>query len=99
MAGHLRTPLLLLAALALTLAVSPGTSRRNAKSLLLGGVFDADVNEDDVQQALNFALSEYNKASNDAYHSRAIRVVRARKQVRPPRVVSQPGYGGGAALI
>ena len=95
MAGHLRTPLLLLAALALTLAVSPGTSRRNAKSLLLGGVFDADVNEDDVQEALNFALSEYNKASNDAYHSRAIRVVRARKQVRPPGLCHSRAMGAG----
>ncbi|XP_040493821.1 cystatin-C isoform X2 [Ursus maritimus] len=87
MAGPLRTPLLLLAALALTLAlavaVSPGTSRRNAKSSLVGGALDADVNEEGVQQALNFALSEYNKASNDAYHSRAIRVVRARKQPAP----------------
>ncbi|XP_045632736.1 cystatin-C-like [Ursus americanus] len=79
MAGPLRTPLLLLAALAV--AVSPGTSRRNAKSSLVGGELDADVNEEGVQQALNFALSEYNKASNDAYHSRAIRVVSARKQV------------------
>ena len=85
MAGPLRTPLLLLAALALTLAlalaVSPGTSRRSAKSSFVGGTSDADVNEEGVQQALNFALSEYNKASNDAYHSRAMRVVRARKQV------------------
>ncbi|XP_025732762.1 cystatin-C [Callorhinus ursinus] len=85
MAGPLRTPLLLLASLALTLAlavaVNPGTSPRNAKSTLVGGALDADVNEEGVQQALNFALSEYNKASNDAYHSRAMRVVRARKQV------------------
>ncbi|XP_035946856.1 cystatin-C isoform X2 [Halichoerus grypus] len=84
MAGPLRTPLLLLAALALTLAlavaVSPETNRRNPKSALVGGASDADVNEEGVQQALNFALSEYNKASNDAYHSRAMRVVRARKQ-------------------
>ncbi|KAF3824594.1 cystatin-C [Mirounga angustirostris] len=85
MAGRRRTPLLLLAALALTLAlalaVSPETNRRTPKSTLVGGVLDADVNEEGVQQALNFALSEYNKASNDAYHSRAMRVVRARKQV------------------
>ncbi|XP_045837738.1 cystatin-C [Meles meles] len=85
MAGHLRTPLLLMAALALTLAVSvavgPGASRKSSKSPMVGGLSDADVNEEGVQQALNFALSEYNKASNDAYHSRAMRVVRARKQV------------------
>ncbi|VCX42534.1 unnamed protein product, partial [Gulo gulo] len=83
MAGHLRTPLLLLAALALTLAVAagPGASRKTGKSPLVGGLSDADASEEGVQQALNFALSEYNKASNDAYHSRAMRVVRARKQV------------------
>lgn len=101
MAGPLRTPLLLLAALALTLAlavaVSPETNRRNPKSALVGGALDADVNEEGVQQALNFALSEYNKASNDAYHSRAMRVVRARKQVRPPGG-REPGCGCGAAL-
>lgn len=99
MAGPLRTPLLLLAAVALTLAlavaVSPGTSRRNAKSSLVGGALDADVNEEGVQQALNFALSEYNKASNDAYHSRAIRVVRARKQVRPPGLCHSRAMGAG----
>lgn len=93
MAGPLRTPLLLLAALAV--AVSPGTSRRNAKSSLVGGALDADVNEEGVQQALNFALSEYNKASNDAYHSRAIRVVRARKQVRPPGLCHSRAMGAG----
>ncbi|XP_004754149.1 cystatin-C [Mustela nigripes] len=85
MAGHLRTPLLLLAALALTLALAvdlgPRASRKNGKSPMVGGLLDADVNEEGVQQALNFALSEYNKASNDAYHSRAMRVVRVRKQV------------------
>lgn len=83
MTGTLRIPLLLLAALALTLALamSPGTGRRNSKSPMVGAPLDADVNEEGVQQALNFALSEYNKASNDAYHSRAMRVVRARKQV------------------
>ncbi|XP_032727942.1 cystatin-C-like [Lontra canadensis] len=85
MAGHLRTPLLLLAALALTqalaVALGPGASRKNGKSPMVGGLLDADVNEEGVQQALNFALSEYNKESNDAYHSRAMRVVRVRKQV------------------
>lgn len=101
MAGHLRTPLLLLAALALTLALAvdlgPRASRKNGKSPMVGGLLDADVNEEGVQQALNFALSEYNKASNDAYHSRAMRVVRVRKQVRTPGC-GGPGCGGGAAL-
>uniref|UniRef100_A0A8C3WW79 Cystatin C n=1 Tax=Catagonus wagneri TaxID=51154 RepID=A0A8C3WW79_9CETA len=82
MAGSPRTPLLLLAALvlALALAVSP-VAGQGHKNRLLGGLIDADVNEEGVQQALSFALSEYNKASNDVYHSRVLRVVRARKQV------------------
>lgn len=85
MARSLRSALLLMAtlALALVLAVSPAASANPGKTRLVGGLEDADVNEEGVQQALNFALSEYNKASNDAFHSRAMRVVRARKQVRP----------------
>ncbi|XP_039706836.1 cystatin-C-like [Pteropus medius] len=83
MARSLRIALLLMATLvlALALAVSPAASAYQGKTRLVGGLEDADVNEEGVQQALNFALSEYNKASNDAFHSRAIRVVRARKQV------------------
>lgn len=85
MARSPRIALLLMAtlALALAVAVSPAASANPSKSRLLGGLEDADVNEEGVQQALSFALSEYNKASNDAFHSRAMRVVRARKQVRP----------------
>lgn len=84
MAGSLRAPLLLVAALALaiTLAVSPVAGQRPNRPRLLGGLWDADVNEEGVQQALSFAMSEYNKASNDAFHSRAVQVVRAQKQVR-----------------
>nr|KAF6422037.1 cystatin C [Rousettus aegyptiacus] len=83
MARSPRIALLLMAtlALALAVAVSPAASANPSKSRLLGGLEDADVNEEGVQQALSFALSEYNKASNDAFHSRAMRVVRARKQV------------------
>ncbi|XP_054443395.1 cystatin-C-like [Pteronotus mesoamericanus] len=79
MAGFLRAPLLLLTALAL--AVSSAASASPNKPLMPGGLAEADVNEEGVQQALNFALSEYNKESNDAFHSRAMRVMRARKQV------------------
>ncbi|KAI5929884.1 Cystatin-C [Manis javanica] len=77
----LRAPLLLLAALALALAVSPAAGSKLGRSQLVGGLMDADVREAGVQQALNYALSEYNQASNDAYHSRVLRVLRARKQV------------------
>ncbi|XP_066092254.1 cystatin-C-like [Saccopteryx bilineata] len=83
MAGVLRAPLLLLAALALALAlaVSPAAGANPRRGPLVGGLTEADVEEEGVQQALKFALSEYNKASNDAFHSRAMRVVRARKQI------------------
>ncbi|XP_046536038.1 cystatin-C [Equus quagga] len=76
-----RAPLLLLAALALGLAASPAAAASAGKRQLVGGISEADISEQGVQQALDFALSEYNKASNDAFHSRALRVVRARKQV------------------
>ncbi|XP_037006715.1 cystatin-C [Artibeus jamaicensis] len=81
MAGFLRSPLLLLAALVLALTVSSAAGASPSRPVATGGLAEADINEEGVQQALNFALNEYNKASNDAFHSRALRVVRARKQV------------------
>ncbi|XP_048204654.1 cystatin-C-like [Perognathus longimembris pacificus] len=82
MSWSLRLPLLLLAAVAVALAVRPeaglGASQPRMK---LGGIEEADVNEQGVRKALSFALSEYNKASNDAFHSRVVQVVRARKQI------------------
>ena len=85
MVGSPRAPLLLLAALivSLALALSPAAAQGPRKGRLLGGLMEADVNEEGVQEALSFAVSEFNKRSNDAYQSRAMRVVRARKQVRP----------------
>lgn len=85
MVGSPRAPLLLLAALivSLALALSPVAAQGPRKGRLLGGLMEADVNEEGVQEALSFAVSEFNKRSNDAYQSRAMRVVRARKQVRP----------------
>lgn len=67
----------LVAVLSPSLAAEPGKRPR-----LLGGLEEANVLEEGVQRALNFALSEYNKASNDRFHSRARQVLRARKQVR-----------------
>uniref|UniRef100_A0A8C2R6R4 Cystatin domain-containing protein n=1 Tax=Capra hircus TaxID=9925 RepID=A0A8C2R6R4_CAPHI len=83
MVGSPRAPLLLLAALivSLALALSPAAAQGPRKGRLLGGLMEADVNEEGVQEALSFAVSEFNKRSNDAYQSRAMRVVRARKQV------------------
>uniref|UniRef100_A0A8C8S714 Egg-white cystatin n=1 Tax=Pelusios castaneus TaxID=367368 RepID=A0A8C8S714_9SAUR len=73
-------PWLLLAALALAagaaLALEGDRPRR-----LLGAPMEAEANEEGVQRALRFAMSEYNKASNDKYRSRAAELVRARKQI------------------
>ncbi|XP_074143818.1 cystatin-like [Sminthopsis crassicaudata] len=48
---------------------------------LLGGLSEANVNDESVKRALNFALSEYNRASNDKYGSRVFRVIEAKKQL------------------
>ncbi|KAL1786112.1 cystatin C [Sigmodon hispidus] len=76
MASPLSAPLLLLAFLVVTSAATTKQGQR-----LLGGLQEANVQEEGVQRAVDFAISEYNKGSNDAYHSRAIQVVRARKQI------------------
>uniref|UniRef100_A0A8C8Z3Y5 Cystatin domain-containing protein n=1 Tax=Prolemur simus TaxID=1328070 RepID=A0A8C8Z3Y5_PROSS len=80
MASPLRAPLLLLAILAVTLAAT--LAKTVAKgSKLLGGIEEADVNDEEVQQALDFAISKYNEEINDLYYSRVQQVVRARQQV------------------
>lgn len=71
-------PLLLLLPLLLC-AVASGQPR------LLGAPVEAAANDAGVQQALRFALDEYNKASNDKYRSRVAELVRAQKQVSPGR--------------
>ncbi|XP_058892441.1 cystatin-C [Kogia breviceps] len=83
MAGSPCTLLLLLAVLALaqSLTVSPAARQGPRKKGLVGGLFEADVNDTGVQEALSFAIKEYNKQNNDAYQSRVVRVVRAFKQV------------------
>ncbi|KAG7334398.1 hypothetical protein KOW79_002805 [Hemibagrus wyckioides] len=50
-------------------------------NMITGGWRDADVNSDDVQNALNFAVTEHNKASNDLYLSQVSKVIKAQKQV------------------
>ncbi|XP_007954438.1 cystatin-C [Orycteropus afer afer] len=82
MAATLRSSLLLLAAVALAGMLSLASATNSAKPpRLLGGIVDADATEEGVQRAVDFALSEYNKASNDKFHSRVVQVVRARKQI------------------
>ncbi|XP_043845945.1 cystatin-like [Dromiciops gliroides] len=48
---------------------------------LIGGLSEANENEEGVQQALNFAMTEFNRGTNDKYGSRVFRVLRVRKQI------------------
>uniref|UniRef100_A0A2K6FXZ6 Cystatin domain-containing protein n=1 Tax=Propithecus coquereli TaxID=379532 RepID=A0A2K6FXZ6_PROCO len=78
MARPLRVPLLLPAILAVTLAKTVAKSSKR-----LGGIEEADVNDEGVQQALGFAIGKYNEENNeddDAYYSRVLQVVSVRKQ-------------------
>ncbi|XP_054251905.1 cystatin-C [Indicator indicator] len=43
-------------------------------------ISDGD-NDEGLQQALRFAMEEYNKASNDMYSSRVVRIISAKKQI------------------
>ncbi|NXJ94756.1 CYT protein, partial [Corythaixoides concolor] len=38
-------------------------------------------NDEGLQRALQFAMAEYNKASNDMYSSRVVRIISAKKQI------------------
>ncbi|CAM4540859.1 unnamed protein product [Lepidochelys olivacea] len=76
----MRAPWLWLAALALALAAGAALAK-DRPPRLLGGLLDAEENDEGVQRALRFAMSEYNKASNDKYRSRVAEVLRARKQI------------------
>ncbi|XP_004715357.1 cystatin-C [Echinops telfairi] len=82
MAALLRAPLFVLGALALAGMLSSGGAASPARPpRLLGGLLEADANEEGVQRALDFAVSEYNKASNDKFHHRVVRLKGARKQL------------------
>lgn len=48
---------------------------------IVGGPTDVDVNREDVQDALRFAVAQHNKASNDLYVSQVSRVIKAQTQV------------------
>ncbi|XP_061816148.1 cystatin C (amyloid angiopathy and cerebral hemorrhage) [Nerophis lumbriciformis] len=47
----------------------------------VGGFTDGDVNDEHVQNALNYAIVEHNKASNDLYLRQKTEVVKVQQQV------------------
>lgn len=53
----------------------------SASTSLLGGPIDVDINTPEVQDALNFAVDELNKQSNDVYVSKVTKVIKAQSQV------------------
>ncbi|XP_027756579.1 cystatin-like [Empidonax traillii] len=50
---------------------------------LLGApeVIDNPENDEGLQRALQFAMTAYNRASNDMYSSRVVRIISAKKQI------------------
>ncbi|KAM9297591.1 cystatin-C [Morus bassanus] len=79
MAGAGRFVALLAAALMLAGAVLGSEGRPK----LVGAPLDIPNagNDEGLQRALQFAMAEYNKASNDMYSSRVVRVVSAKRQI------------------
>ncbi|XP_075452406.1 cystatin-like [Ascaphus truei] len=54
---------------------------RQTGSQLLGGWRDAKEDDEGIQMALQFAMTEYNKESNDMYISKVHRIISLKKQV------------------
>ncbi|KAK7140441.1 hypothetical protein R3I94_012908 [Phoxinus phoxinus] len=52
-----------------------------ASAGLVGGPVDADMDEEGAQNALQFAMAQYNRQSNDMYVSQVSEVVKVQKQV------------------
>ncbi|KAG9334889.1 hypothetical protein JZ751_006369, partial [Albula glossodonta] len=52
-----------------------------ANAGLVGGLSDADINEKGVQNALQFAVVQHNKGSNDMFVSQVSKVIKVQKQV------------------
>lgn len=48
-----------------------------------GGVVDADMNDPATRDALQFAVAENNKRTNDMYVWQVAKVVKAQEQVSP----------------
>ncbi|NXI94556.1 CYT protein, partial [Psophia crepitans] len=56
---------------------------REGRPRLVGAPVDVDnvENDEGLQRALQFAMTEYNRASNDMYSSRVVRVISAQRQI------------------
>lgn len=72
-----------LALLAAALLLAGAVLGAENRPLPVGAPVDVDNadNDEGLQRALRFAMAEYNKASNDMYSSRVVRVISAKRQV------------------
>ncbi|POI31868.1 hypothetical protein CIB84_004381 [Bambusicola thoracicus] len=77
MAGARGCVVLLAAALMLAGAVLGSEDRPR----LLGAPVPVDENDEGLQRALQFAMAEYNRASNDKYTSQVVRILSAERQL------------------
>jgi hypothetical protein len=68
----------LLLTVAIALAMSPVVSSES----MTGAIQEADINDKDVQQVVDFVLKFYNDENDDLYASRAVQVMSAKRQVR-----------------
>ncbi|XP_053566531.1 cystatin [Bombina bombina] len=62
-------------------AFSAATANTARRGKAVGAPMKANADDDDVQEALTFAMREFNKGSNDMYVSKATRVVSVEKQL------------------
>ncbi|NXF88549.1 CYT protein, partial [Eubucco bourcierii] len=72
-----------LALLAAALVCAATVQGSRDRPLLVGApvTINAGDNDADLQKALDFAVEQYNKASNDRYSSRVVRIISAQKQI------------------
>lgn len=59
-----------------------------ASAGLTGAPMDADMNDEGVQNALQFAVAHYNRQSNDAFVHQVSEVIKVQKQVSTVKVYS-----------
>ncbi|XP_053919656.1 cystatin-like [Cuculus canorus] len=73
----------LAAAALLLLVLFAGEAMSGEQRRMVGAPVEIGTPENDegLQRALSFAVAEYNKASNDMYSSRAVRVLSAQRQI------------------
>ncbi|XP_042321588.1 cystatin-C [Sceloporus undulatus] len=67
--------------LCLWAAVVVGAVAGAGAERIVGAPVEVSANEEGVQQALRFAMNQYNSASNDMYGSRVAQVLSVKKQI------------------